>query len=104
MVFYQQRENKMQLKRESINLGSEYRGKWNFCIYDTNPGELERVEQALCAMATGFSIGSKAVLWADHCDQCPCYEDGYGSGFWIHVEDVPSFKAAFKLAKAKKNV
>ena len=92
----------MRLQRESIKLGSGYRGKWQFCIYDNNPEELERVEEILCAMDTGFSIGSDSVLWSDHCDHCPCYGDGYGSGFWIHVEDVPAFKAAFKLAKAKK--
>lgn len=35
----------------------------------------------------------------DYCDQCPCYDDGYGSGFWIPVEDVPAFKEAYKAAK-----
>lgn len=92
----------MKLQRESIKLGPGYRGKWQFCIYDNNPEELERVEEILCSMDTGFSIGSESVLWSDRCDHCPCYSDGYGSGFWIDVDDVPAFKAAFKLAKAKK--
>ncbi|AIX12231.1 DUF5417 domain-containing protein [Citrobacter phage Moon] len=93
----------MKLQRQSIKLGSGYRGKWNFCILDNNPEEIERVEEILCGMDTGFSVGGEAKTWNDYCDNCPCYEDGFGSGFWIDVEDVPAFKAAFKLAKAKNN-
>ncbi|QPI13870.1 hypothetical protein MYO4S_00114 [Serratia phage 4S] len=92
----------MKLQRQSIKLGSEYRGKWNFVICDKNPEELERVEEILCAMGTNFSIGGEELLWSDYCDHCPCYEDGYGSGFWIHVEDAPAFKEAFKIAKNQK--
>ncbi|WKC55759.1 hypothetical protein R31_39 [Klebsiella phage R3_1] len=92
----------MKLQRESIKLGSEYRGKWQFCIYDNNPEELERVEEALCEMDTGFTMGGESRTWNDYCDGCPSYEDGFGSGFWIDIDDVPAFKAAFKLAKAKK--
>lgn len=93
----------MKLQRESIKLGSEYRGKWNFCIYDNNPEELERVEEILCEMETGAARGDGHIYtWSDYCDHCPCYEDGFGSGFWIEIEDVPAFKAAFKIAKAKK--
>lgn len=92
----------MKLQRESIKLGSEYRGKWQFCIYDNNAEELERVEEVLCQMEAPFTMGGETVYWNDYCDNCPCYEDGYGSGFWIPVEDVEEFKKAFKLAKAKK--
>lgn len=92
----------MKLQRESINLGSEYRGKWLFYIHDKNPEELERVEDILCTMDTGFSIGGKEKTWHDYCDLCPLYEEGMGSGFMIDIDDVPAFKAAFKLAKAKK--
>ena len=92
----------MKLQRQSIKLGSGYRGKWNFCILDNNPEEIERVEEILCGMDTGFSVGGEAKTWNDYCDNCPCYEDGFGSGFWIDVEDVPDFKAAFKLAKKDK--
>lgn len=92
----------MKLQRESIKLGSEYNGKWQFCIYDKNPEAIELVEEILCGMETGASVGGKTEHWHDYCDLCPCYEDGYGSGFWIPVDMVPDFKAAFKLAKAKK--
>lgn len=92
----------MKLQRQSIKLGSEYRGKWQFCILDKNAEELERVENILCAMDTGFSIGGKEKTWHDYCDLCPLYEEGMGCGFMIDIDDVPAFKAAFKLAKAKK--
>nr|CAK6597358.1 unknown function [Klebsiella phage vB_Kpn_K2064PH2] len=89
----------MKLQRESINLGSEYNGKWNFVIMDSDADKIEAVEEALCEMATGFSVGGEEKTWGDYCDQCPCYDDGYGSGFWIPVEDVPAFKEAYKAAK-----
>lgn len=90
----------MKLQRVSIKLGSGYRGKWQFCIYDKNPEELERIEEILCKMETGAVRGDGHVYtWKDYCDLCPCYEDGFGSGFWIDIEDVSDFKAAFKLAK-----
>lgn len=89
----------MKLQRESINLGSEYNGKCNFVIMDSDADKIEAVEEALCEMTTGFSVGGEEKTWGDYCDQCHCYEDGYGSGFWIPVEDVPSFKEAYKAAK-----
>lgn len=89
----------MKLQRESINLGSEYNGKWNFVIMDSDADKIEAVEEALCEMATGFSIGGEEETWGDYCDKCPCYDDGYGSGFWIPVEDVPAFKEAYTAAK-----
>lgn len=92
----------MKLQRNSIKLGNEYNGKWNFVIMDKNAEVLEAVEDALCEMSTNFTVGGEDKTWGDYCDFCPCYEDGYGSGFWIDVEDVPAFKEAFKIAKAKK--
>ena len=89
----------MKLQRESINLGSEYNGKLNFVIMDSDSDKIKAVEEALCEMATGFSVGGEEKTWGDYCDQCPCYDDGYGSGFWIPVEDVPAFKEAYKAAK-----
>lgn len=89
----------MKLQRESINLGSEYNGKWNFVIMDSDADKIEAVEEALCEMATGFSVGGEEKTWGDYFDQCPCYDDGYGSGFWIPVEDVTAFKEAYKAAK-----
>ena len=37
----------MKLQRESINLGSEYNGKWNFVIMDSDADKIEAVEEAL---------------------------------------------------------
>lgn len=92
----------MKLQRESIKLGSEHRGKWLFYIHDDNPEALEAAEDRLRAIECNHTIGSEVVTWDKYCDGCPCYEDGFGSGFWIDVEDVEEFKAAWK--KAKKNV
>lgn len=92
----------MKLQRESIKLGSEYNGKWNFVIHDKNAENLERVEDVLCSMDTGFSVGGQDKTWGDYCDLCPLYEEGMGSGFWIDVEDVSAFKEAFKIAKKSK--
>lgn len=33
----------MKLQRESINLGSEYNGKWNFVIMDSDADKIEAV-------------------------------------------------------------
>ncbi|UIW10476.1 hypothetical protein kps4_80 [Klebsiella phage KpS4] len=54
----------MKLQRESINLGSEYNGKWNFVIMDSDADKIEAVEEALCEMATGFSVGGEEKTWA----------------------------------------
>lgn len=89
----------MKLVRESIKLGSEYNGKWNFVIHDNDAERLERVEDALCAMSTGFSIGGEEKTWHSYCDLCPLYEEGISSGFWIEIDDVPAFKEAWKIAK-----
>lgn len=89
----------MKLVREAIKLGNEYNGKWYFIIYDDNAEKLEKVEDALRAMETGASVGGKVMTWENYRDGCPCYNDGFGSGFWVDVEDVPAFKAAWKIAK-----
>ena len=54
----------MKLQRQSIKLGSEYRGKWNFCICDKNPEELERVEEVLCQMEAPFTMGGVSACWS----------------------------------------
>ncbi|AHY25223.1 hypothetical protein AVV36_gp187 [Pectobacterium bacteriophage PM2] len=90
----------MQLKRESINLDSSTNGTWNFCIYDKNPESIEKVENILRSMETLSSVGGIQETWEDYCDKCPCYEDGYGSGFWIPIYMVQEFKDAWKKAKA----
>lgn len=33
-------------------------------------------------------------------DGCPCYDDGFGCGWWIDLSDIADFKAAYKEAKA----
>ena len=50
-------------------------------------------------METGASVGGEVMTWENYCDGCPCYSDGFGSGFWIDIEDVPAFKASWKIAK-----
>lgn len=47
----------MKLQRQSIKLGSEYRGKWNFCICDKNPEELERVEESTVPNGSSIHYG-----------------------------------------------
>lgn len=92
----------MKLQRQAINLGKEYRGKWYFIIEGNNPEEIEEAEMRLCAMETGASLGGRILTWEDYCDGCPCYNDGFGSGFWIEIEEVEAFKAAWKIAKKSK--
>lgn len=89
----------MKLTRESIKLGTEYNGKWAFCIRGNDADDIERVEEILCEMETGYSVGGVAKTWGDNCDHCPLYDEGFGSGFLIAVEDVPAFKEAWKAAK-----
>ncbi|UPW42346.1 hypothetical protein EBPHNEJP_00048 [Salmonella phage CF-SP2] len=88
----------MKLQRESIK-DSTVKGVWNFCIYDKNPAMIELVEESLCEMEAPFTIEGKTIHWQQFCDMCPCYEDGYGSGFWIPIEYVDDFKKSFKEAK-----
>lgn len=33
-------------------------------------------------------------------DGCPCYDDGFGCGWWIDLSEIADFKAAYKEAKA----
>lgn len=90
----------MKLQRNSINFGSEYNGKWHFIIEGKDPEAIEAAEDRLCKMETGYIRGDGLVLtWKTYCDGCPCYDDGYGSGFWVPVEEVEAFKAAWKIAK-----
>lgn len=97
----------MKLVRESIKLGTEYNGKWWFTIDGNNADELEAAQDRLSSMETGSHVvradGSlKAERWNDYCDGCPCYEDGHSAGYWIPVDMVDSFKAAWKIAKKTK--
>ena len=88
----------MKLNRNKMD-DSSMRGKVHFTIEDKNPARIEAAEDALSAMECPFRIGGESVKWGDYCDNCPCYEDGFGSGFWIATEDVEDFKAAWKIVK-----
>lgn len=81
----------MRLERgttRDIDTDSRLRGNtWLFYIHDDNAEKLEAVEDIL------------RKEWDDECDGCPCYEDGFGSGFWVDIYDVPKFKKDFKAAQ-----
>ena len=63
-------------------------------------GAIEAAEDRLREMETGAVRGDGLVLtWDNYCDGCPCYNDGFGSGFWIEISEVEAFKAAWKIAK-----
>lgn len=34
-------------------------------------------------------------------DGCPCYDDGFGCGWWIDIEEVAAFKADYKRLKGE---
>lgn len=34
-------------------------------------------------------------------DSCPCYDDGFGCGWWIDVEEIAAFKADYKRLKGE---
>lgn len=91
----------MKLRQNPVK-DSSRRGCHYFTIENAEPGRLERVEEALCATECSFSIGGDGALWGDFCDGCPCYNDGFSSGFWIKVEHVEEFKAAYKSVKGIK--
>lgn len=57
-----------------------------FIIENAAPAELEAVENLLTAAG-----------WDN--DGCPCYDDGYGCGYWIDIGEVDQFKADYKAAK-----
>lgn len=92
----------MKLQRESINLGSEYRGQWSFSIRDNNEEALISVEKALNSIVVGVRGDGREITWRDYCDLCPLYDEGISSGYMIPVEMVDDFKADFKKAKKMK--
>lgn len=92
----------MKLQRESINLGSEYRGHWSFSIRDNNEEALISVEKALNSIVIGVRGDGRNITWKDYCDLCPLYDEGISSGYMIPVEMVDEFKADFKKAKKMK--
>ncbi|MGG4735229.1 DUF5417 domain-containing protein [Leclercia adecarboxylata] len=63
-----------------------YGRKHYFLIENASAEELEAIEDMM--IAAGFDT-----------DGCPCYEDGYTSGFHIDLSEIDDFKAAYKEAK-----
>ncbi|HBC0018011.1 TPA: DUF5417 domain-containing protein [Enterobacter hormaechei subsp. xiangfangensis] len=58
-----------------------------FIIENGTEAELNAIENLLYAKG-----------W--HSDGCPCYDDGFGCGWWIDFEEVENFRADYKVAKA----
>lgn len=102
----------MKLVREKTQdcgeLSKRYRGNvWLFYIHDNDPERLEAVENYMDNKESGDLTETRTPhTWGDDSDHCPCYEDGFGSGYWIDIESVSLFKEHFKEArktiKAKK--
>ncbi|HDS4345642.1 TPA: DUF5417 domain-containing protein [Enterobacter hormaechei subsp. steigerwaltii] len=61
--------------------------KHHFTIEGATAAELEAMDEIL-----------ELAGWEN--DTCPCYEDGFGCGYWIDLSEVDCFKAAYKAAKA----
>ena len=98
----------MRLQRNSIkDEGIQYHGTWYFTIEGTEEqGEqVERIEIALSETKLTsyyFANNMQYKIWGHFCDGCPVYSDGYSSGYWIPVQLVDEFKAAWKIAKKTK--
>lgn len=56
------------------------------------------IENAPAAILEAMDDMLTAAGWSN--DGCPCYDDGFGCGWWIDLSDVDQFKAAYKEAKA----
>lgn len=56
------------------------------------------IENAPAATLEAMDDMLTAAGWSN--DGCPCYDDGFGCGWWIDLSDVDQFKAAYKEAKA----
>ena len=78
----------MKLTREATTAANpDLRGrKHHFIIESATAAELEAMDEILTLAG-----------WEN--DTCPCYEDGFGCGYWIDISEVACFKAAYKAAK-----
>ncbi|EKQ7213297.1 DUF5417 domain-containing protein [Citrobacter meridianamericanus] len=56
------------------------------------------IENAPAAILEAMDNMITAAGWSN--DGCPCYDDGFGCGWWIDLSEVDQFKAAYKEAKA----
>ena len=57
------------------------------------------VENAPALMLEAMDELLEKAGWEN--DSCPCYDDGFGCGWWIDVEEVASFKADYKRLKGE---
>lgn len=64
--------------------------KHHFIIENATAAELEAMDDLLCE-----------TEFADYCDTCPCYEDGYSCGWWVDIDDTAAFKEAYKSLKGE---
>ncbi|MEG5932499.1 DUF5417 domain-containing protein [Enterobacter hormaechei] len=72
---------------EDYETRSRHWGQKHYFLIENAPAEqLEAIEDMLAAAG-----------WES--DGCPCYEDGFTSGFHIEIDEVPAFKEAYKAAK-----
>lgn len=56
------------------------------------------IENAPAAVLEAMDNMLTAAGWDN--DTCPCYDDGFGCGWWIDLSEIDEFKAAYKEAKA----
>lgn len=56
------------------------------------------IENAPAATLEAMDNMLTAAGWNN--DGCPCYDDGFGCGWWIDLSEVDQFKVAYKEAKA----
>jgi hypothetical protein len=95
----------VRLQRESINSNDrEHDGLWYFIIVGTEEqgDRVERIEDALSLTELPcycYANSKHYQTWGHFSDRCPVYSDGYSSGYWIPVDLVAAFKAAWKVAK-----
>lgn len=67
------------------------RGRVNhFTIEKASAIELEAMDNLL--IAAGFG---------EYCDTCPVYDEGWSCGWWVALDEVDAFRAAYKKAKSE---
>lgn len=79
----------MKLSRQTTtDANPDLRGRKHYFLIENAPATtLEAMDQIL-----------ELAGWKN--DDCPCYDDGFGCGYWIDIFEVDCFKAAYKAAKA----
>lgn len=64
--------------------------KHHFLVENATAAELEAMDDLL-----------RETEFGENCDGCPVYDEGYSCGWWIAIEDVPTFKAEYKRLKCE---